>query len=85
MLGEDVTEIIMNIKSLALRNTSDSEEAKTAYIDSVSTIISADLAFSDRSINRLRCSLKTLAARRRCGQQALHGADHYQRQGICEC
>lgn len=30
---EDVTEIIMNIKSLALRNTSDSEEAKTAYID----------------------------------------------------
>lgn len=30
---EDVTEIIMNIKSLALRNTSDSEEAKVAYID----------------------------------------------------
>lgn len=30
---EDVTEIIMNIKSLAIRNTSDSEEAKVAYID----------------------------------------------------
>ena len=30
---EDVTEIIMNIKSLAIRNTSDSDEAKTAYID----------------------------------------------------
>ncbi len=30
---EDVTEIIMNVKSLAIKNTSDSEEAKTAYID----------------------------------------------------
>ena len=30
---EDVTEIIMNIKSLAIHNTSDSDEAKTAYID----------------------------------------------------
>lgn len=30
---EDVTEIIMNIKSLAIRNTSESKEAKTAYID----------------------------------------------------
>lgn len=30
---EDVTEIIMNIKSLAIRNTSDSDEAKTAYVD----------------------------------------------------
>ena len=30
---EDVTEIIMNIKSLAIKNTSDSEEAKVAYID----------------------------------------------------
>ena len=30
---EDVTEIIMNVKSLAIKNTSDSEEAKVAYID----------------------------------------------------
>ena len=30
---EDVTEIIMNIKSLAIKNTSDSEETKVAYID----------------------------------------------------
>ena len=29
---EDVTEIIMNIKSLAIKNNSDSEEAKVAYI-----------------------------------------------------
>lgn len=30
---EDVTEIIMNIKSLAIKNNGDSEEAKVAYID----------------------------------------------------
>ena len=30
---EDVTEIIMNIKSLAIKNTSESNEPKTAYID----------------------------------------------------
>ena len=30
---EDVTEIIMNIKSLSIKNNSDSEEAKIAYID----------------------------------------------------
>ena len=30
---EDVTEIIMNIKNLAIKNTSDSNEAKTAYIE----------------------------------------------------
>ncbi|MCQ2538717.1 MAG: DNA-directed RNA polymerase subunit alpha, partial [Lachnospiraceae bacterium] len=30
---EDITEIIMNIKSLAIKNTSDTNEAKTAYID----------------------------------------------------
>ncbi len=30
---EDVTEIIMNIKSLAIKNTSESNEPKTAYIE----------------------------------------------------
>ena len=30
---EDVTEIVMNLKSLAIKNTSDSDEPKTAYID----------------------------------------------------
>ena len=30
---EDVTEIIMNIKSLAIRNNSDTNEPKTAYIE----------------------------------------------------
>ncbi len=30
---EDITEIIMNIKSLAIKNNSDSDEPKTAYIE----------------------------------------------------
>jgi len=30
---EDVTEIIMNIKNLAIKNTGDSSEPKTAYIE----------------------------------------------------
>ncbi|MGN0401801.1 MAG: DNA-directed RNA polymerase subunit alpha [Acetatifactor sp.] len=30
---EDVTEIVMNIKSLAIKNNSDTNEAKTAYIE----------------------------------------------------
>ncbi len=30
---EDVTEIIMNLKNLAIRNSSDSDEQKTAYIE----------------------------------------------------
>lgn len=30
---EDMTEIIMNLKNLAIKNTSDSAEPKTAYIE----------------------------------------------------
>ena len=30
---EDVTEIIMNLKSLSIKNTSESDEPKTAYIE----------------------------------------------------
>jgi DNA-directed RNA polymerase subunit alpha len=30
---EDVTEIVMNLKSLAIKNTSETDEVKTAYID----------------------------------------------------
>ncbi len=42
---EDVTEIIMNLKSLAIRNSSDSPEPKTAYIDfkSEGVVTAADI------------------------------------------
>ena len=32
-MKEDVTEIIMNIKSLAIKNSSETNEPKTAYIE----------------------------------------------------
>lgn len=42
---EDVTEIIMNIKSLSIKNSSDSNEVKTAYIEyeGEGTITGADI------------------------------------------
>jgi DNA-directed RNA polymerase subunit alpha len=36
---EDVTEIIMNIKSLAIKNTSDTNEPKTAYIEAEGEVV----------------------------------------------
>jgi len=36
---EDVTEIIMNIKSLAIKNNSDTNEAKTAYIEAEGEVV----------------------------------------------
>jgi DNA-directed RNA polymerase subunit alpha len=36
---EDVTEIIMNIKSLAIKNTSDINEPKTAYIEAEGEVV----------------------------------------------
>jgi DNA-directed RNA polymerase subunit alpha len=36
---EDVTEIIMNIKSLAIRNTSDTNEPKTAYVEAEGEVV----------------------------------------------
>ena len=42
---EDVTEIIMNIKSLAIRNSSSTSEPKTAYID-----VSGDKVVTARDI-----------------------------------
>ena len=39
---EDVTEIIMNIKSLAIKNNSDTDEPKVAYIEITAADIQAD-------------------------------------------
>ena len=40
---EDVTEIIMNIKSLAIKNNSDTDEPKVAYIEFEGVITGADI------------------------------------------
>ena len=44
---EDVTEIIMNIKELAIKNASEDDEPKTAYIDAVGpkVVTAADIRF----------------------------------------
>lgn len=46
---EDVTEIIMNLKSLAIKNTSESEEPKTVYIDfeGAGVVTGADIQGAD--------------------------------------
>ena len=49
---EDVTEIIMNLKSLAIRNASDSDEPKTAYIqfEGEGVVTGADIETGDPDI-----------------------------------
>ena len=73
---EDVTEIIMNIKSLAIKNNSDSEEAKVAYIDfeGEGVVTAADIQ-CDPDTEILNPEDCTSERWRR--QQALHGTDHY--------
>ena len=46
---EDVTEIIMNLKSVAIKNTSESEEPKTVYIDfeGAGVVTGADIQGTD--------------------------------------
>lgn len=49
---EDVTEIIMNLKSLAIKNTSESDEPKRAYIEfeGEGVVTGADIVCSDPDI-----------------------------------
>ena len=65
---EDVTEIIMNIKSLAIRNHSDSNEAKTAIIDFTGegVVKASDIQFdSDIELMNPDVTIATL-----CGKDA---------------
>ena len=50
---EDVTEIIMNIKSLAIKNNSESNEPKTAFIDYEGDRKSTRLNSSHRLTSRM--------------------------------
>ena len=75
---EDVTEIIMNLKSLAIKNTSESDEVKTAYIEfeGEGVVTGADIQ-ADSAGHRY--------IERRQGLQTVYGTDYYKRQRICEC
>ena len=61
---EDVTEIIMNIKSLAIKNTGETDEVKTAYIDASGecVVTAADIQVdSDIEIMNLDQVIATLS------------------------
>ena len=50
---EDVTEIIMNIKSLAIKNTGETDEVKTAYIDASILLCSRCVLYCIRDLRRV--------------------------------
>ena len=72
---EDVTEIIMNIKSLAIKNTSASTEPKTAYIEyeGEGVVTAADIQV-DRDLEQ-RSGYRHFERRYRL--QIVHGINHY--------
>ena len=59
---EDVTEIIMNLKSLAIKNTSETDEPKTAYIEfeGEGVVTAADIQVDQEN---LKGTVKELPAR----------------------
>ena len=77
---EDVTEIIMNLKSLAIKNTSETDEPKTAYIEfeGEGVVTAADIQVDHESRDRY-CNIK-----RRGRQQIIHGTPHYKGKRVCK-
>ena len=78
---EDVTEIIMNLKSLAIRNNSETNEAKVAYIEfeGEGVVRASDIQVDHESGSGNR------NPERRPGQQAVHGADDHKRPRLYQC
>ena len=76
---EDVTEIIMNIKSLAIKNNSDTDEPKVAYIEfeGEGVITAADIQ-ADADIEIMNPDQVIAHLKRRHGQQVLYGTYHHQ-------
>ena len=81
-MKEDVAEIIMNIKNLAIRNNSSTNDPKVAYIEfeGEGVVTAADIQV-DSDIEIVNPELE-IASERRRGLQALHGADHHEWQRI---
>ena len=81
---EDVTEIIMNIKSLAIKNNSETNEPKTAYIEfeGEGVVRASDIQADQDMKSSIRS--RNRHAERRQGKQAVHGADHYQGTRLCQ-
>ena len=80
---EDVTEIIMNIKSLAIRDNSETNEPKTAYIEFEGEgVVHASDIQADQDIEIMNPDL--VIAKRRQGHQIIHGTYHHKRQRLCQ-
>ena len=81
---EDVTEIIMNLKSLAIKNMSSTNEPKTAYIEFEGEgVVRASDIQCDQDIvivNSDHCYTEWWQRK-----QIIHGTDHYKGQRICKC
>ena len=79
---EDVTEIIMNLKSLAIKNTSETDEPKTAYIEFEGEGVVTASRYPGRPGYRDHESGDSNRNPERRGrQQALHGTYHHQEAG----
>ncbi len=80
---EDVTEIIMNLKSLAIRNNSETNEAKVAYIEFEGEgVVRASDIQVDQDIEIMNPDQVIATPERRRRQQAVHGADDHKRPRI---
>ena len=83
---EDVTEIIMNIKSLGNQAiTVIPMKPKVAYIEfeGEGVVTAADIQV-DPDIEIMNPDLVIATFKRRCRLQVLHGADHHQGQRLCQ-
>ena len=81
---EDVTEIIMNIKNLAIRNNSSTNEPKVAYIEfeGEGVVTAADIQVdSDIEIMNPELEIAHLNGGADC---KLYGTYHYKGQRICQ-
>ena len=77
---EDVTEIIMNIKNLAIRNNSSTNEPKVAYIEfeGEGVVTAADIQV-DSDIQILNPDIGNCKPQWWCRFQAIYGTDNYKR------
>ena len=83
---EDVTEIIMNIKNLAIKNTVATNEPKAAYIEfeGEGVVTAADIQ-ADPDIEILNPDLVIATFKWWCGLQIIYGTYHYKGQRLCQC
>lgn len=81
---EDVTEIILNLKNLAIKNNSESNEPKMAYIDASGDCeVKASDIRVDSDIEILNPRFTHCYFKRWCRQQAFYGNYHNKRSWLC--